>query len=144
MYYFPEHPDLTCDLRRHNSYEMVPFDATLRPGDKYCEEHHIAAVDFVKIDVEGAEYRVMKGLSDRLREGKIHCLQFEYGTFSTQTRFLLADYYALLSERYWIGKIYPKYIDFKEYEWTMEDFHFANFCCVSKARSDLRGLLVAG
>jgi hypothetical protein len=86
---------------------------------------------------------VLKGLSSRLREAKIHCLQFEYGAFSTQTRFLLADYYSLLSEQYWIGKIYPTYVEFREYEWTMEDFRFANYCCVSKARPDLRELLTA-
>lgn len=141
MYYFPDHPELTCDVLRHEHYHALPFDATLCTGDRYCEERHIGAIDFVKIDVEGAEYRVLKGLSKRLHEAKIHCLQFEYGAFSTQTRFLLADYYSRLSHQYWIGKIYPTYVEFRDYEWTMEDFHFANYCCVSKARPDLRELL---
>jgi FkbM family methyltransferase len=141
MYYFPDHPELTCDLVRHEIHQVLPFDAKLRTGDRYCEDRHIGAIDFVKIDVEGAEYRVLKGLSSRLREAKIHCLQFEYGAFSTQTRFLLADYYSLLSQEYWIGKVYPTYVEFREYEWTMEDFRFANYCCVSKARPDLRELL---
>jgi FkbM family methyltransferase len=143
MFYFPDHPELTCDLPRHEFHHVLPFDAKLRTGDGYCEDRHIGVIDFVKIDVEGAEHRVLKGLSSRLREAKIHCLQFEYGAFSTQTRFLLADYYSLLSEQYWIGKIYPTYVEFREYEWTMEDFRFANYCCVSKARPDLRELLTA-
>ena len=71
----------------------------------------------------------------------VQCLQFEYGAFSTQTRFLLGDYYALLSENYWIGKIYPAYVDFRPYDWTMEDFRFANYCGVSKLRPDLRNVL---
>ena len=143
MYYFPQHPELTCDLPRHDSYSAVPFDAQLATGDEYCDEHSIDSVDFLKIDVEGAEFRVMKGFSERLSAQKIHCMQFEYGAFSTQTRFLLGDYYSLLSGSYWIGKIFPTYVDFQDYQWTMEDFRFSNYCCVSKLRPDLRKILAA-
>jgi hypothetical protein len=98
-------------------------------------------VDFLKIDVEGAEFRVIKGFSERLDVQKIHCMQFEYGAFSTQTRFLLGDYYSLLSPSYWMGKIFPTYVDFRDYDYTMEDFRFSNYCCVSKLRPDLLELL---
>jgi FkbM family methyltransferase len=143
MYYYPEHPELTCDMHRHDTEVAMPFEAQLIRGDEYCESRHIDAVDFLKIDVEGSEYRVMKGFSERLSAQKIHCVQFEYGAFSTQTRFLLGDYYSLLSQSYWIGKIFPTYVDFQDYHWTMENFHFANYCCVSKERPDLRMILAA-
>jgi len=143
MYYFPQHPDLTCDLPRHEGYEVVPFEANLCTGDHYIQTHQIDTVDFLKIDVEGAEHRVLKGLADSLAHDKIQCLQFEYGAFATQTRVLLADYYALLSQRYWIGKIYPTYVDFRDYDWLMEDFRFANYCGVSKSRPDLRKILAS-
>jgi FkbM family methyltransferase len=141
MNYFPEHPDLTCDLPRHGDYQTVPFEARLDTGDQYCDG--IDSIDFLKIDVEGAEFRVLKGFALRsaYRSPEDHCVQFEYGAFSTQTRFLLGDYYSLLAERYWIGKIFPSYVDFRDYDWTMEDFRFANYCCVSKLRADLRRLL---
>jgi FkbM family methyltransferase len=141
MFYFPEHPDLTCDLPRHEALRSIPFDARLSTGDQYAEEHSMETVDFLKIDVEGAEYRVLRGFSKYLEAGKVHCVQFEYGAFSTQTRVLLRDYYSLLSQNYWIGKIYPTYVDFKDYHWTMEDFRFANYCCVSKVRRDIRSIL---
>lgn len=141
MYYFPDHPDLTCDLPRHDTYVAVPFDAQLTTGDQYCDSHDIDSIDFLKIDVEGAEYRVLKGFKDRLSAQKVHCVQFEYGAFSTQTKFLLGDYYALLSSLYWVGKIYPTYVDFREYDWKIEDFRFSNYCCVSKSRPDLRTTL---
>jgi FkbM family methyltransferase len=141
MFYFPEHPELTSDLPRHETLRRVPFEAQLCTGDEYAESHAIGTIDFLKIDVEGAEHRVLKGFSGYLAAHKIHCVQFEYGAFSTQTRFLLGDYYTLLSPNYWIGKIYPAYVDFRDYDWTMEDFRFANYCCVSKLRPDLRSLL---
>jgi len=141
MFYFPEHSDLTCELPRHETLRRVPFEAQLTTGDEYAASHAIDTVDFLKIDVEGAEYRVLKGFSSYLATGRIHCVQFEYGAFSTQTKVLLGDYYSLLSPNYWIGKIYPAYVDFREYDWTMEDFRFANYCCVSKRRPALRELL---
>jgi FkbM family methyltransferase len=143
MFYFPDHPELTCDLPRHGSYEVAQFDAQLTTGDEYCDERGIDTVDFLKIDVEGAESRVMKGFAGRLAAQKIHCVQFEYGAFATQTRFLLGDFYSLLGQSYWIGKIFPGYVDFREYEWTIEDFRFSNYCCVSKARPDLRAMLAS-
>jgi FkbM family methyltransferase len=141
MHYFPDHPDLTCDLPRHAGYTTVRFHARMETLDRYCEANQIRQVDFLKIDVEGAEYKVLRGFRERLEAQGVHCIQFEYGAFSTQTRVLLQDYYDLLAKTYWIGKIYPTYVDFRDYAWTMEDYQFCNYCCVSTQRPDLRRLL---
>jgi FkbM family methyltransferase len=143
MFYFPDHPQLTCDRPRHEHHQAVRFEAQLKTADAYAAENGIDAIDFVKIDVEGAEHRVLKGLERLLAERRIQCVQFEYGAFSLQTRVLLGDYYALLQENYWIGKIHPAGVEFGEYDWTMENFRFANFCCLSKARPDLRDLIAS-
>jgi FkbM family methyltransferase len=139
MYYFPEEPQLTCDIPRHEARKSVPFEATLTTLDAFCSENGIDAVDFLKIDVEGAEYRVLKG-ADRILQ-RTSCVQFEYGPFSIQTRFLLQDYFALLSDHFWMGKVYPTYISFGDYDWRDENFRFCNYLCVSKTRSDLRSML---
>jgi FkbM family methyltransferase len=141
MYYFPDCPQLTCDIPRHGSYKSVPFQANLITLDRFCNEHQIDTVDFLKIDVEGAEHRVLKGFHQHLASGKVSCIQLEYGAFSIQTRFLLKDYYDLLSDQYWIGKIFPNYVGFGDYDWTTEDFRFSNYLCVSKRRPELRDLV---
>jgi FkbM family methyltransferase len=143
MYYFPDHPKLTCDMARHAAYRATPFGAHLVKGDAYVEQHGIAAIDFLKIDVEGAEHLVLKGLQRTMKDGRIHCIQFEYGAFSIQTRVLLADYYEMLSPMYWIGKIFPAGVEFRDYDWTMECFRFSNFLCVSRNRPDLKELTEA-
>lgn len=143
MYYYPQAPELTCETPRHDSQEAVPFEAKLQRLDDYCRSHAIEYVDFLKVDVEGAEHRVFKGFSEFLDGQKVSCIQFEYGAFSIDTRFLLADYFNLLSEKYWMGKIYPTYVDFKDYDWRMENFKFCNYCCVSRKRPDLKKLLEA-
>jgi FkbM family methyltransferase len=137
--FFPDHPNLTCDLPRH-AFAWTPMDAQFVRGDEYVERHGIASIDFVKIDVEGAEHRVMRGLQNTLAAGLVACLQFEYGAFSIQTRVLLADYYQLLAPHYWIGKIYPTSVEFSDYDWTMESFRFSNFLCISRTRPDLKAL----
>ena len=140
MYYYPNHPELTCESPRHSAAQEI-FDASIITGNRYAAERGIREIDFLKIDVEGSEYRVLRGFSELLANQKIHCIQFEYGAFSIQTRFMLSDYYSMLGEHYWIGKIYPTYVGFADYDWLREDFKFANFCCVSRQRRDLRDLL---
>jgi FkbM family methyltransferase len=143
MHFFPDHPEVTCDMPRHSEYRSEQFEARMVTLDRYCERNDITAIDFLKIDVEGAEYKVLKGAAGLLAGRRVHTIQFEYGAFSTQTHFLLGDYYSLLAGDYWIGKIYPGYVDFREYQWTMEDFRFSNYCCVSRSRPDLRSLVGA-
>src|SRR5262249_20595890 len=139
MYYFPDHPNLTCDQPRH-SYRSQTFRAELVDGDTYARQRGIDAIAFLKIDVEGAEHLVLKGLERMLAGDRVHCIQFEYGAFSIDTRVLLADYYAMLAPSYWIGKIYPARVELRDYDWTMESFRFSNFLCVSRQRPDLKAL----
>lgn len=47
--------------------------------DAYCESHNIQKIDLLKIDVEGAEYQVLKGASRMMREHRIQCVIFEFG-----------------------------------------------------------------
>lgn len=141
MYYFPDHDTLTCDVPRHDGYTADPFQANLTTLDAFCAERGIEAIDYLKIDVEGAEHRVLKGARALLEADRIACIQFEYGAFSSQTRFLLKDYFDLLAERFAIGKIFPDHVAFGDYDWTAENFRFSNYLCVSKSRPDLARLL---
>lgn len=141
MYYFPDSPQLTCDAPRHVEYKSIPFEARFTTLDRFCDEQGLDVIDFLKIDVEGAEHRVVKGALQRIKANRIACIQFEYGAFSVDTRFLLRDYYELLRDQFWIGKIYPNYVDFCEYNWTMENFKFCNYLCVNKNRRDLLDLI---
>jgi FkbM family methyltransferase len=47
--------------------------------DAYCESHNIQQIDLLKVDVEGAEYQVLKGASRMMREHRIRCVIFEFG-----------------------------------------------------------------
>lgn len=141
MYYFPDDPRLTADMPRHPDRAVTTFEGRLTTLDAFAAEHGIDHVGYLKIDVEGAEHRVLAGARDLLRRRAISCIQFEYGAFSIQTRFLLHDYFHLLSDAYEIGKIYPDHVAFGAYDWRMEDFRFSNYLCILRGRQDLIDLV---
>jgi FkbM family methyltransferase len=45
--------------------------------DAYCEREGIAQVDFIKLDVEGAEASVLRGAQGMLSEGRLRVIQLE-------------------------------------------------------------------
>ncbi|MEM7255288.1 MAG: FkbM family methyltransferase [Pseudomonadota bacterium] len=139
---FPDYPVLTNTLGLPHQFESVSKMGTVITGDSYVLQQGIRHIDFLKIDVEGTEGDVLKGLQDSLRHGRIDVIQFEYGTASIQTKFLLSDFYDLLKPLdYRIGKIYPNYIEFRDYDWRHEDFFGPNYLAVRSERSDLIQLL---
>jgi hypothetical protein len=97
-------------------------------GDEFFAQEGIAEVDFLKLDVEGAEHLVLQGLGDRLREQRVRFVQFEYGRVNILTHFLLRDFYELFATYgYVVGKIYPDYVDFRDYDLSDEDFLGPNY-----------------
>jgi FkbM family methyltransferase len=142
IFYYPDHPEVSADRRhQHVSWAVQSIPCTFVTGDAYIAQAGIENIDFLKVDVEGTEYKVLQGFSNALANGRVQCIQFEYGPYAIDTKFLLVDYYALLGERYWIGKVYPTHVEFREYDWLKEDFRISNFCAVLKTRPDLRRML---
>jgi len=136
--YFPENSTVTSvyDVPYPGEYKMVKAKVTR--GDDYVAGGGIPFIDLLKIDVEGAEHLVLKGFQECLRKRKIAVIQFEYGKANILSRFLLADYYDFFRQYgYKIGKIYPTYVDFRDYDLDHEDFIGPNYLAVQEDRNDL-------
>jgi hypothetical protein len=83
-------------------------------GDAYLAKHAIDRIDFLKIDVEGAEYRVLNGFARGLADRRITVIQLEYGHINIFSHFLLLDFYRLLEPLgFALGKLYPDGVAFK-------------------------------
>ncbi len=125
------------------SYEAEnKVEIKLITGDSYIQDNNIPAVDFLKIDVEGAEYEVIKGFEQSLQKGIIKAIQFEYGYINITTKKLLVDFYTLLEDLgYVVGKIFPKQVEFRKYNYLHEDFIGPNFIAVHKSEKDLIKML---
>ncbi len=111
-------------------------------GDSYMKKYGIEHIDFLKVDVEGAESRVLKGFKSALLNKKIDIIQFEYNEYAIVSRFLLIDFYNLLVPHgYKIGKIYTDYVDIRDYDLSHERFVAPNYLAVREDRADLLDLL---
>ncbi len=125
----------------YKSYEKQTIQ--LIKGDDFLTNNKISQVDLLKIDVEGAEYDVIMGFEQHINEGKIKMIQFEYGYINISTKILLIDFYEYFeSKGYIIGKIFPKTVEFRNYEFKYEDFLGPNYIAVKKTETDLINLLI--
>lgn len=123
--------------------ELIRTDPKVLPllmvdGDSYCCSREIESIDFIKIDTEGHEYKVLQGLSNLISNKKIDIIQFEYGYANVLTKDLLIDFYRMLIPHgYIIGKLLQDGVDFKTYGLTDEDFKGPNYVAVHESKTDI-------
>jgi FkbM family methyltransferase len=107
--------------------EMASF-ATL---DEFCAEHDISAIDFLKLDVEGHELKVLESASHMLHSVKY--IQFEFGGCNIDSRTFFQDFHYLLRERFDIYLIMKNGIQKLDgYQEIYELFITTNFLCINK------------
>ena len=102
--------------------------------DQYAYEKSIESLDYVKIDVEGAEMRVLIGMKNLLASSKIDVIQLEHGRFSIYSRTLIMDYFDLLCRHgFEMYKItHQNLIPFPKYVSDLESFNHQNWLCVRR------------
>lgn len=111
-------------------------------GDDFMKENNIPKVDLLKIDVEGAEYDAILGFEEHIKSGSIKMIQFEYGYINISTKKLLIDFYTYFEKHdFIIGKVFPKKVEFRKYDFIYEDFIGPNFIAVRKDETELINLL---
>ena len=96
------------ELDQRNSLHLNPahdFDSSLLHKeriklttlDDYIERNNISRVDFLKIDVEGHETKVLEGASNALKKKIIKCIQFEYNNNWASAGFTLQNVFGILT-----------------------------------------------
>jgi len=90
--------------------------------EEYIDARGIKKIDLLKVDVEGGEYDVLRGLGRHL--SLVKAIQFEYG--STYTGNTLKQMYELLKD-FQIGKLMRDYVDIRKYHPSMENFTYSNY-----------------
>lgn len=111
-------------------------------GDDFMIENNIDSIDFLKLDIEGAEYDALLGFENCIKNGKVKAIQFEYGYINITTKKLLIDFYNFFeANNYVVGKIFPKKVEFRKYNFIYEDFIGPNFIAVKKSETKLIDLL---
>jgi FkbM family methyltransferase len=106
--------------------------------DHYCLERGIRAIDFVKVDVEGHELEVFRGMTGLLRSGQVKVIQFEYGGCNIDAGVLLKDIFAFFKDyAYRFYKIYPTEARLVPmYDQRLENFQYQNWAVIKNGCSD--------
>lgn len=101
--------------------------------DKFCEDHRINHIDFLKIDTEGAEWDILQGADNLLTGKHIDIIQFEYGgTYLDAKITLLQVYTYLTSKNYTVFRITPNgLIHISAWRNELENFQYANYLACS-------------
>lgn len=89
-------------------------------------------IDFIKVDVEGNEMNVLKGMDKIINNVKI--LQVEFGGTWIDSRFFYRDLYEYMNTKNFdLFRMAPNgLIRLSEYEEIDEYFTFTNFVCVNR------------
>lgn len=129
MYRRGFHVESTCGLQPPQSVDVLATSI-----DGYCNRLGIKRVNFLKIDVEGAELDVLSGAKKLLKSGRIDYIQFEYGGTYLDAGTTLKQIFDLLSQyRYSIFKILPDQLEYLPgFSPNYEDFQFSNFLAVNE------------
>lgn len=106
--------------------------------DHYCLERGIQAIDFAKVDVEGHELEVFKGMTGLLKSGQVGIIQFEYGGCNIDAGVLLKDIFDFFKEfAYSFYKIYPDEVRLvPKYDQRLENFQYQNWALIRRGCSD--------
>lgn len=100
--------------------------------DNYIEEHHLAHIHFLKIDIEGHELAAFTGLGKYLSNSFIDVIQFEYGGANLDSHTSLMELYAILEKAgFIITKIMPHGLEIRPYQPRMDNFQYANYVALS-------------
>jgi FkbM family methyltransferase len=120
----------------HDNSVIVP--ALVSSGEVYCKQWGIGYIDFLKLDTEGNEFPTLKGFMSLLQEGRIGCVQFEYGFINVLTKNLLIDFNNLLRPLgYHMGLLTPEGVKFKDYHLFDENFIGPDYVAVHESRQDI-------
>ena len=82
----------------------------IKKGSDYIFKKNIDHISFLKIDIEGYKNQVLVGMGESF--DKIYVIQFEYGKPNIYAKYYLLDYFKDYSSRFFIGKLYPKGVNF--------------------------------
>lgn len=135
--YYNAFPALTTSTDYPHPFTFTELTAEVITGDTYATRNGIEHIDLLKIDVEGMEEQVLKGFQGMLARKAIDLVQFEYGRVSILNRFLLRDAYAFFRTRgYVVGKVFPNYVDFRDYDLTDEDFMGPNYLACREDKAE--------
>lgn len=108
-------------------------EVKLKTIDRFCEEHGISKIHFLKLDVEGHEMNVLEGASGLINKNAIDFIQFEFGGCNIDSRTFFQDFFYYLNPNYRIYRICKDGLrEIKVYKEQYEIFTTINYLAVKR------------
>jgi len=79
-----------------HKHKSIKYDIKVIRIDNFLKEYSIDSIDLLKIDTEGNELEVLKGLGNRILEGKIKAIHFEFNEMNVISRSFFKDFWDIL------------------------------------------------
>jgi FkbM family methyltransferase len=96
--------------------------------DLFCKGENIDRIDFLKMDVEGHELKILNGAENMIRSGSIRFIQFEFGDCNVYSRTFLRDFLDLLRPHYRVFRILHRGLSpIGEYDEALEVLKVTNY-----------------
>lgn len=125
--------------KRYNKQAPQSSTVPMTTLDAYCTRHGIRHVNFIKIDVEGAELDVIHGAWELLSRGAVDHIQFEYGGTYADAGTTLRQVYSYLRrfgyEIFRIEASGPERM--AGFDAALEDYEYSNYLAVNARLLDL-------
>lgn len=128
---------MSSTLRRDTQHLGIVFTESeqieLTTLDSYCAANAVKIIDFLKVDVEGAELAVLNGGRRMFEEGRVRTVLFEFGGCNIDARTFFRDFFRFFrGHRGRIFRITPSgYLSpISCYTESLEQFMTTNFFVV--------------
>jgi hypothetical protein len=99
----------------------------------FIVQEKISEIDFLKMDVQGFEFKILQGAKSLLHGDKIKFIQFEFDEPNIEARVFFKDFWNLLSPKYDIyHSLFNGLVKIDQYDYTLENYRCMNYLAVSK------------
>jgi FkbM family methyltransferase len=102
--------------------------------DGYCAQHGIEHIDFLKIDVEGFELKVLQGAAKMICDNRIDAIQFEFNEMNIVGKTFMRDFFKCLEANFKIYRLLPHgliQLNAEEH-WFNEQFVYQNILAINR------------
>lgn len=104
--------------------------------ENFCMETDLKHINFLKLDVEGNEFKALNGAKNLIVTNSIDFIQFEFGGCNIDSRTYFQDFFYLLNQYYKIYRILKDGLaPIETYKETYENFITTNYLAISRSYS---------
>lgn len=121
------------DIDAFHEQHMKKQTYEVQSMDFYCQANGIDAIDFVKIDTEGYELEVLKGMSGLMSRSAVKRIQVEYGAAFIDAGTQLRDLFDFANRyQYSVFKLFSDGVrKAKKYSQSWENYQYSNWLLLS-------------